>query len=239
MKKMILPAFAAIILAMSACTKDPVNHTTSLTASKTTGIKKGEPVLFTFTNNPDTIKWKVTPTTNAQIAATGSLASVKFGRGGTFTVIATSGNAVDSSVVHVEDSAYTPPVTSTQLPIVANEKVIITATRLDSAGNSGLIFYAHTQSSYTCFTNYLTSVFALSGGDYSINFTGVSVPPGCTTGTAQAGSFEYLIPMADGTHTLTIMLKGTTYTGSVVKAGSTYTINWSYTSGVTIAPSTL
>src|SRR5664279_543028 len=138
MKKMILPAFSAIILVMSACIKDPVNNTTSLTASKTSGIKKGEPVLFTlFTNNPDTIKWKVTPTTNAQIAATGSLASIRFGRGGTFTIIATSGNAVDSSVVHVNDSIYTPPLTSTILPIVANEQVIITASKLDSGAFSG------------------------------------------------------------------------------------------------------
>jgi hypothetical protein len=45
--------------------------------------------------------------------------------------------------------------------------------------------------------------------------------------------------MADGTNALTITLKGVIYRGSIVKAGNSYTINWSYTSGVTISPSTL
>lgn len=239
MKKIILPVWLVLILVMSACTKDPVNTTTSLTASKTTAIKKGEPVVFTFFNNPGAIQWNVSPALNAQVSATGSVASIRFGNGGTFVVTATSGSTVDSSVVHVDDSIYTPPPAATILPLITNETLIITASKLDSGAYSGLIFYAHTQSSYTCFTNYLVSDFNQANNAYTINFTGVYVPAGCITGTATAGTFEYFIPMADGTHALTITLNGTTYTGSVVKAGSNYTINWSYTSGVAISPSTL
>ena len=102
---------------MSACTKDPVNNTSNLVASKTTDIKKGEPVLFTYSNTADSIVWKVTPASTAQITASGSYASIKFGSNGTFTVLATSGNKKDSSIVHVEDSIFTPPPTATHITV--------------------------------------------------------------------------------------------------------------------------
>ena len=239
MKKLILPSLVAMLVTMAACTKDPVNNSSVLQASKTTAIKKGEPVLFSFSNTQDTIQWNIKPATTAQLNADGSYATIKFGRRGTFTIVATSGTKADSTVVNVEDSVYTPPAGATLLPFSTGEQVIITVSKLDSGASSGLIFYAHTQNGYTCLANYLSSDFNLAGDAYNIDFKGVSVPAGCTAGTARAGAFEYLLPMTDGTHALTIKLNNTTYTGSVVKAGSNYTINWSYTSGVTISPSTL
>ncbi len=239
MKKTILPALSAVLLLITACSKDPINNTHTLIPAKTTAIKKGEPVLFTFLNNPDTVLWKVSPAANAKITATGSIAAIKFASGGNFVVTATSGSAKDSATVQVEDSIYTPPATATTLPFSSGEQIVITASRLDSGSSSGLILYAHTQNTYNCFTNYLISDFALVNNAYTIKFTGVSVPAGCVTGTEKAGAFEYMIPMTDGSHPLTIMLNATPYTGSIVKTGSSYTINWSYTSGVTISPSTL
>lgn len=238
MKRILLPALYSALLLVTACSKDPVNNSHTLIASKTNGIGKGEPVLFTFPNNPDTVLWKVNPA-NAQVVSTGSIASVKFASGGTYVVTATSGNATDSAAVHVEDSVYTPPPSATILPFSSGEQIIITASRLDSGSYSGLILYAHTQNSYTCFTNYLLSDFTQTADAYTIGFTGVSVPGGCVTGIATAGTFEYLIPVTDGTHPLTIMLNGASYTGTVIKTGSSYTINWSYTSGVIISPATL
>lgn len=239
MKQIILPALVAMLVMIASCSKDPVNNSSLLNASKTTAIKKGEAVLFTFTNTQDTIKWSVKPATTFQVTANGSLATIRFGSGGTFTVVATSGTKADSTIVSVDDSVYTPPAAATLLPFNTAEQINIAVSKLDSGASSGLIFYALTHNSYACITNYLSSDFNLAGAAYTIDFKGVFVPAGCTTGTARAGAFAYLLPMTDGTHTLAIKLNNTTYTGSVVKAGSNYTINWSYTSGVAISPSTL
>jgi hypothetical protein len=239
MKRLILPALAGLLLMMSACSKDPVNNSTTLVASKTNDIKKGEPILFTLYNNPDSIVWTITPSVNTQVTASGSVASIKFGRKGTFKILATSGTKKDSTVVNVEDSVFTPPTSATLLPFSAGEKISITASKLDSGASSGLILYAHTKNSYSCFTNYLSADYGQTGDSCKISFTGVAVPANCTSGTAPADGFEYFIPLNDGTHTLTIKLNNNTYTGSVVKAGSNYSINWSYTDGVVILPSTL
>lgn len=239
MKQIILPAILAMLVMIASCSKDPLSDNSLLNASKTVAIKKGEPVLFTFTNTQDTIKWSVKPATTAQVTADGSLATIRFGRGGTFTVVATSGMKADSTIVSVDDSVYTPPAAATLIPFNTGEQISIAVSKLDSGASSGLIFYALTQNSYTCNTNYLSSDFNLTGDAYSINLKGVFSPSGCTMGAARAGTFEYLLPMTDGTHPLAIKLNNNTYTGSVLKAGSNYTINWSYTSGVTISPSTL
>jgi len=239
MKKMILPALSAILLMTASCSKDPVSNTSPLQVSKTTDIKKGEPVLFSFPKYGDTILWNIKPATTAKVSVTGSIATVKFGQKGTFTVVATSGSVRDSAVVHIDDSVYTPPPAATILPFSTGEQLAITVSKVDSGANSGLIFYALTQNSYTCIANYLVSDFSLANNAYTIDFKGIFVPGNCTAGTAKAGAFRYLLPMANGTNTLTIKLNNTTYTGSIVKAGSNYTINWSYTSGVTISPSTL
>lgn len=239
MKKLILPALAGIVLMMSACSKDPVNNSATLVASKTTAIKKGEPILFTLYNGPDSIIWKVTPSLNTQVTASGSDASIKFGSKGTYTILASSGSKKDSTVIQVEDSVFTPPTTATLLPFSSGERIALTVSKLDSGAHSGLIFYAHTQNSYNCFTNYLSADYGQVGDSCKINFTGVSIPANCTSGKVPADGFEYFIHLSDGTHSLTIKLNNNTYTGSVVKAGSNYTINWSYTSGVTISPSTL
>ena len=245
MKRIIIPIFIAILFAgIASCKKENSTTTTSasLTASKTNSIKKGEAVLFTLSNSAGTsVTWHVSPALNTQVNATGVNASVMFGSGGAYTVTAVSGGSTDSSIVTVMDSSYIPPPqVSTILPFVNNEEIKITASKLDSASYSGIILFAQTVNTYSCLGNYLLSAQNMFvPNSYSIDFLGVNVPYGCSTGSAKAGAFEYLIPMADGTNALTITLKGVIYRGSIVKAGSSYTINWSYTSGVTISPSTL
>lgn len=242
MKKIIIPVLAAMLfMGTTSCKKENAGSTTraSLTASKTSAIKKGEPVLFTLNNSAgSTVTWHVSPSLSAQVNATGTNASIMFGNGGAYTVTAVSGGLTDSSVVTVSDSVYTPPAPNTTLPFTGDEQISITVYKLDSAAYSGLILFARTANTYTCLGNYLIADLTTGLDAYTINFGGVSVPADCTSGLAKAGTFEYLIPMADGTHTLTISFNGTTYTGSIVKTGSNYDINWSYTSGVTIGPIT-
>ncbi|MEP7232276.1 MAG: hypothetical protein ABI691_18580 [Ginsengibacter sp.] len=239
MKKVIPALTALIMMGLMSCSKDPV-VTTSLTATKTSAIERGEPVVFTFSaSTADSVSWRVNPSQNAQIIVSGINASVKFGSSGTYIVSAFSGSTSQASTVTVIDSIYTPPPAATTIPLQSGEQVNITASKLDSGAYSGIIFYAQTANSYTCLSNYLLSTYTTNNNTYAIGFTGVSVPGNCTTGQAKAGTFEYLLPLSDGMHPLTITLNGTTYTGSIIRSGSSYTINWSYTSGVTISPSTL
>jgi hypothetical protein len=244
MKRITVPAFIAILfVGIASCKKENGATTpgTSLKASKTSSIKKGEPVLFTLSNSAGTsVTWHVSPALNTKVNATGANASVMFGSRGAYTVTAVSGGSTDSSIVTVTDSSYIPPPqVSTTLPFVNDEEIKITASKLDSAWYSGIILLAQTVNTYPCLSNYLLSAQMNESGSYGIDFLGVSIPYGCTTGPVKAGAFEYLLPMADGTNALTITLKGVIYRGSIVKAGNSYTINWSYTSGVTISPSTL
>jgi hypothetical protein len=239
MKMTIFALTALLLVSIASCKKE--DHTTSaaLTASKTTAIKKGEPVLFTMSTSSSSVDWRVTPAASAHINATGATASIMFSSGGRYVVTASSGNATDSSFVNVTDSVYTPPPAATLLPFLDSEEIHITATKHDSASYSGLIFYAETANTYTCLTNYLGASLTPYDNSYYLNFYGVSVPANCTSGSAKAGSFEYMIPLPDGIYSLVVTFNGTIYDGTIVKTGSNYVINWSYTSGVTISPSTL
>lgn len=245
MKKLIIPALTAILfISIASCKKENSTASTTnatLKASKTSSIKKGEPVLFTLSNSAAAaVAWNVSPSLNAHVNETGTNASIMFGSSGTYIVTAVSGGSTDSSIVSVMDSSYIPPPqVSTIVPFVSNEEIKITASKLDSAGYAGLILFAQTVNSYPCLSSYLLSDQTYETGSYGIDFLAVNIPYDCTTGSAKPGAFEYMIPMADGTNALTITLKGVIYRGSIVKAGNSYTINWSYTSGVTISPSTL
>lgn len=245
MKKVTI-AVLGFLFAISfvACKKTDVPGNANLEASKTSSIQKSEPVLFTLSQVAagSSVNWKVSPSANTLISANGNQASIKFAQKGNYTVTAVSGSITASSSITVLDSVYTGgqnQTPATILPFSAGEVIKITASRIDSGSTSGLLFSVITTNSYTCLSNSLKSSFTSGANNYGINFTGVSVPGGCTTGTAKAGSFIDLYPIASGTNTLTINFKGTNYTGTIVKTGNNYTINWAYTTGVTIIPNSL
>lgn len=225
---------------ITACKRD--NTATSpveLDASKTADIKKGEPVVFTV-NNPagNSVNWTVTPGDNAnvQINSSGARASVLFGIAGRFTVQATTANGSASTTVTIKDSVYTGGgggVTYSLVPLTGDQ-IQLTPTRIDSGNFSGIVLSASTTKNYDCLNHYLLSQFSVSGNDYSINFQGVNVPDGnnCTSGQARASGYIYLYPISDGSHAINVAMNGTTYSGSLVKNGSGYTITWPYSSGV-------
>ncbi len=231
-----------LAIVFMACNKNDTPDNVSLDATKTSLIKKGEPVVFTLSQSAgNTVNWSVNPSANTQINTNGNQASIMFGAKGNYVVSAVAGNISASRPVSVSDSTYTggggtPPTT---LVFSAGESIKITASRIDSGSTSGLILSALTTNSYTCLSNSLLTSFTSGTNSYGVNFTGVSVPGSCTTGTAKAGGFSYLYPVASGTNTLTINFNGMTYSGTIVKTGNSYTINWAYTTGVTISPTSL
>ena len=233
-------------IGMIACKKNDATTTSNLDASKTSSIAKGEPVSFTLSQVPagTTVNWSVSPSSNVQINSSGNKASILFGLKGNYTVRGVYGSTSATANVSVSDSVYIPggsggPSAPSTLPFSNGETINITASRIDSGSTSGLILSALTTNSYTCLENSLLSTYRSNGNSLSIAYTGVSVPAGCTTGTAKATAFSYFYPLASGTNTLSIIFNGTTYSGTIVKTGNNYSIHWSYTSGVIISPTSL
>jgi hypothetical protein len=220
----------------------------TLQVTKTSLIKKGEPVVFTFPQAAGTVKWNVTPDANTQINASGNKSSILFGIKGSYTVSAISGSFTASSTVSVTDSVYNGDTTRTgggggtpvtTLPFVSGEVINITVSRIDSGSVSGLLFSAQTTNSYTCIGNSLISETTSGANSHTIKYTGIRLPEDCIGGTAKAGGFNYLYPISSGTSTLTILVNGTTYSGTIIKTGTSYTINWSGAGKVLITPTTL
>ncbi|MBS1599921.1 MAG: hypothetical protein JST75_16970 [Bacteroidetes bacterium] len=243
MKKTIVPIVAFLFLAcIWSCKKDSTNTSGPvLEASKTSSIKKGEPVVFKLpqVDANSAVNWSVNPSANTQVNANGNQASILFGKTGSYSVTASFGSVTATNTVSVSDSAYKLSGPATTLALKPGEVINITASRLDSGSNSGLIFSAQTTNAYTCSGNSLISEATIGTGSYKIDFKGVSVPDGCTNGTAKAGAFNSLYPIPTGTTTLTIVVNGTSYTGSIEKTGNSYKITWTNTSAVSIAPLSL
>lgn len=247
MKKALVPVFGLLfMLGTISCKKDaePAKDIAPLEVSKTGSVRKGEPVVFALSDSlaGNVVEWHVRPATNVQINPDGNKASILFGQKGNYTVIAVSGDVVGGGIVSVSDTVYTGDnggTTATALPLTADEVIKITVSRIDSISSSGLIFSAQTTNTYACLGNSLISETHTGTGSFTINYTGVNVPAGCAGGTAKAGGFNYLYTVGAGSTTLTINVNGTNYTGTIVKTGNSYTINWPDTEGVIIHPTSL
>ena len=142
MKKIIVfTALSMLAISFTACKKDsatPTPATTVLTASKTTGIKQGEPVIFTAANVTvkDTAKWTVSPSANTQINASGASASILFKQKGQYTVTALVAGIMSRSTVTVTDSIYkgTGPAPTTYSSVaLTGDQLTLTPSVNDSA----------------------------------------------------------------------------------------------------------
>jgi hypothetical protein len=225
---------------ITACKRDnAVTSPVKLDASKIADIKKGEPVVFTVNKTPgSTATWRVTPGDNVsvQISPSCDTATILFGVAGKFTVQATSASGSATQTVTVKDSIYCGGggITYTTVPLTGDQ-IQLAPSRIDSGNFSGISIIASTTKSYDCLNHYLVTQLSGSGSDYNINFPGVNVPDGsnCMSGQAKASGYIFLYPISDGSHAITVVMNGTTYSGSIAKNGSGYTITWPYTSGVT------
>jgi hypothetical protein len=242
--KLIL-AIAAILLGFTSCNKDENEPTLSnVAASKTSLIKIGEPVNFTFSQAPEgsAVEWNVLPGDNAQISASGNTASVQFSIAGSYTVNAAYGAMRGSASVSVQDSIYNPGGggTATYEPLTGDQ-VFITVTRIDSMGISGLDFSYITENTYSCLNNNLLLDNFFNGKDLKVEFKSVYIPSEeyCLPGEDNASSGTAWYPIDEGSHVFEVVLDGTTYSGSFIKSGTSYTFTWPYISGVTLTPLTI
>ncbi len=78
--------------------------------------------------------------------------------------------------------------------------------------------------------------------DIQIDYKNVLLPGGVANYSSKATKTDRLSFSgvgSDGTYNLIITLNGSTYSGSVIKSGNTFTFTWPYTTGVTISPLTV
>lgn len=234
-----------LLIVFSSCQKNDTtsNEESALNSTKTASIKIGEPVVFSMsqTTEASNVLWSVNPATNTQINTNGSKASILFGSKGNYVVTAATGNIKTTSSVNVTDSSFIGNNSNPNkvIPFSTGETIEIKASRIDSISLSTIILSISTTNKYTCLSNFLALNKTYGTNSYEIELLGVSVPTGCTDGTSKAGAFLNLGSIKNSSSTLTVKLNGKTYTGTIVKTGNSYTINWPYTSGVFITPSSL
>lgn len=228
-----------MVIAFTACKKDKPKSITNpevLTASKTSGIKKGEPVLFTLVGAPagSAVNWSVSPNT-AQLNTTNTdtVESVLFTQAGQYTVTASIGTVVLTSVVTVVDSTYNFPGDSFLNPnwnnlydttsVLPDDVLTITPS---FAGDS-LAIYTITNNTYTCINNYLDMRVFTYGSDNTF-FPVVGFPKGsaCGGGEKRAASLISLfIPADNQPHCIAICTYLQLFTGTITRSidGNTYT----------------
>lgn len=269
MKRLLIPfLFLTGVIGYMSCQKENSSDLSSVKASKTDGIKKDEPVTFSVENTSgQTAKWSVTPSTNVQLTSDGNNATILFRNAGSYSVIANMGNITERIMVNVSDSSYCdstrkdtccyPCIPRDTIPndsipgdscrtcprdtslALTGDQIHITPVKIDSGLVSGLIIRAITRNTYPCDNNYLSTVVSATGGNYTVNYTGVYIPWNCFGGQAQSQSSKVLYPVQDGNHVFSVVLNNVIYSGSFRKTGNRYSFTWPYTSGVTISPLTI
>lgn len=218
-----------------ACKKTPdYNATISLQASKTAGIKLGEPVVFTASqvSIADSMRWNVSPSNNVIINSNGNTAAIVFGNPGTFTVSAanSSGNSIDT--VHVDSTYFIPTPNSIQ-PIAGDDDIIITPSLVGLGDSVAIQFQAITSKKYNCLNNFLLSQQAYFNGQLNLSYTGVGqIGVQCNTGNVQGISNIRLHPFLEGSNVFKIVVNGTEYNGTVTKSGRNHIFSWQYISKV-------
>lgn len=237
--KKLLFFLSLVALSLISCNQLEDVVSTTLDASKTTNIKKGEPVIFKFNNIPDgsNVVWEVTPKEGVNLNANGGTASVLFNVAGNYNVNATYENAIVKASVVVIDSVYTPTVNSLT-PLLSGENLNVTAIINDSSSVGkpdvllALVF--KTSNKYSCLNNFLLAkVDPVSG---IISFDGVFTPDSkfCSTGEIEAKGAVTLNPdPTTETNKLEITLGGKSYKGYYYVQNRQLYIYWPYTSGIT------
>jgi hypothetical protein len=248
--KMFIAAIAALIMGFTSCKKDgndpfqknnDQTNQQGLDASKTSGIKKGEPISFKFSQAPDgsTVIWTVVPSDNVQITPTGNAAMIQFSNPGFYSVSASYSDKKESTHVSVVDSIYNPGGggTPTYQPLTGDQ-IFITVSKNDSMGVSGIDFRYITEKKYNCLNHTLLIDNNFSGQNLQVVFNSVFIPSEeyCTQGDDYGYGGTSWYPVEEGSHMFEVILDGKTYTGSFVKNSGTYTFTWPYTSGVTLTP---
>jgi hypothetical protein len=237
---------ALFIVCLVACVKNGGSgngSVASLSISKQ-DVKLGEP-LFATTNYSGSnlvTRWSVSPSANAWVSSAGNKSVILFSNPGSYTITASyypdssSAVATDSSAspVTVNDSLYSDStahcnaiVTS---PIDPTDVIVLTPVIY---ADTGLAILAHTEKSFTYQSSLGNISPVIDAGNYEFDFTDVlELPCFGNTVPAPATTTLYFGSLPTGAHTLTVLLNGTVYSGTINVTDQRFTLVWPYTSGV-------
>lgn len=219
-----------------------------LEASKVTGIKRQEPVIFTLAGNltPANYRWKVTPMGYSVINKGSESTAITFHKAGSYRVVAQDSITLDSVFISVEIGSEIYQDESVAIDqdvkesLTADEVISLTPIfHADSAAH--LDFSAITKNNYSCSNNSLTYSLGKNGDTYIINFLDVNVPAGCSGDPSKAKNDVILYwPVSENkTYNLQVTLNNKTYNGTFERKGAKYEFTWPHTTGVILTKKSL
>ncbi len=242
----------SVLILIHACVKNSgtVNYTggtkSDLTLSKS-NLKRGEQLIAsTNQSNPNAIvKWTTYPSTNTLVSPANNQASAIFAMPGSYQITASYYNASDTTLAYDSSSA----------PVTVNDSFITTAPIPDgldtvslagdqlilspvSASDSIFIMSVQTVNLYNC-TPFLAaySFDGLNGNSLLLYSEGEVVEgSGCNGAKNHAVSYLFFGPLNNGTYSISAVLNGITYQGTLAVTSTYYTFTWNYSSGITISP---
>jgi hypothetical protein len=244
---------AACFLILSCSKSSSKNQRSTGSAYSTlslsqTAVQRGQPLIASLPagTSAAAVKWSVSTRTPTHITAANGQAQILFSASGHYHITAVY-SAADSSysdtavgTIDVQDTSYTPPPpVNTDTSSLAGDQITLTPS-FDSLGN--LLFTAQTGNSYGC-APYLVSLLYEdpgSGGLLTLNFYEVISNGAGTCHGVENPAVAFLFTTtgnrADGTYPIKVNFGTSIYTGSLTIAGSSYSFNWDYHSGVLISP---
>jgi len=242
MKQNLIPGILmAVTLAFAACQKNVDTKTANLELTKSESIAIGEPVSATLSGAPteDSTYWFVSPAENALVRSNGQTATLIFMHPGEYIVRGRNGNLAQTSTVTVSGNLFEAPAGyagSTEWK--ENDRLEISAYRVDSLAGSGLVLRFSTTEKYDCLNSLLPVSKVETATGFRFEVGEVSIPGGnqCLGGEAQAIGFASFYPIAEGTHSFEIKLLSQTYTGSIERNGNTIAITWPSGNDINISP---
>lgn len=208
-------------------------------------LKVGEidTVLAVNAKATDNIAWMVTPTGFNTISTKDNAATLVFSKAGSYTVKANiNGSPTDALSIKVNE-APTPPANTT-LTLTGDRINLVPAYHKSALADTTYIYFTATTTKTYCGSSKLNLTNSIdASGNYLLNFTNVLQYAGCSGTPSTIHNWAYFkqtpIQLANGTYPLNVTLDGTTYTGSISVTTTNVTFNWTYTSGVVIAPKVL
>lgn len=248
----LLSFLSGMSLLFISCSKDPTASAMKpvLFLSKTT-LKIGEPLYATLSGqaNNTNVAWSSSSTGQVWASISTDSATYLFTNPGTYTVKAKFQSGIngsnDSSYgnVIVTDSIFSDTTTTTCDVILvknltADDQVNLTPV---DYSDTGLVFVAHTTNLYN------HSPLLNSNGEIQVSERGFEVtinstliyPCSGSTAPAPAVGLVALTGLINRTYTLAFKLNNTTYSGTLTVTDTNISIDWAYSTGVTISPLTL
>lgn len=241
-----------IVVVLASCKKygdtgTPFTPTPlTITAEKTQGIKRGEPVFIKFEGSygaPGT--WTVSPKEGVFFDSTATGTTFYFEAAGTYLVSVKSGSLTASQSVNVIDSFFRPEFNIkpgyTKASLAGDEIILSLDALTDKNKKTYVRIDAQSKNQYGCQSYKLDdSLNAVGSANTEFYYRNLLVPniSACTAGSATAKASPRIFTVTDNNvHSFTVELNSKKYTGSYVRtADGTVTFTWPYTSGVTMSP---